>query len=235
MFQSLKTPPVVLFDLDGTLIHSAPDLRVAVNKCLMEDGRRPISDAETMQMVGNGVHVLMERAYAATGQALTDAAESELLVERFLVFYAEAPTDRTRPYEGVVETLDALRDAGCTLAVVTNKPHAPTVEILRLMKLDHYFRVVIGGGSTPHLKPHPQPLLTALERLGASPEQAIMVGDSPNDSEAARAAGVPVVCVTFGYRRCSAEDLGADALIDHFADLPKAIQQVLGVAGQLGC
>lgn len=230
MFQSLKTPPALLFDLDGTLIHSAPDLRVAVNKCLAEDDRRQISDAETMQMVGNGVHVLIERAYAATGAVLATPAAVDAVVERFLVFYAEAPATLTKTYDGVVDTLTALQTAGCKMAVVTNKPHGATTDILRRMDLDRFFQAVVGGGSTPHLKPHPRPILAALETLDAAPGQSIMIGDSINDSQAARAAGLPAVCVTFGYRRCTVEELEADILIDHFADLPKALHQLLGTS-----
>lgn len=219
-------PPALLFDLDGTLIHSVPDLRAAVNECLAEDGRRMLSDAEVTGMVGNGARKLLERAYAATGAAPSDEAALDALLDRFLAHYEAAPAPLTHPFPGVVETLARCAEADHPMAVCTNKPIDATRHVLRMLGLDGFFKAVIGGGSTPHLKPHAGPVLATLEALGVSAAHAVFVGDSINDTQAARAAGLPVICVTFGYRHCAAEDLGADLLIDRFDALPDALARL---------
>lgn len=220
-------PTALLFDLDGTLVHSVPDLCAALNTLLTEDARRSLSEEEVTRMVGNGVRKLVERGYTATG-GLPDGAEAlDALVDRFMAVYDTAPAALSHPYDGVPGALERLRAAGHRLAVCTNKPVSAARHMLDALDLSHYFDAVIGGGSTPELKPHPAPVFAALDALGVTPADALFIGDSPNDTEAARAAGLPVICVTFGYRRCSLEDLGADALVEHFAALPDAIVNFL--------
>ncbi|MFA7430975.1 MAG: phosphoglycolate phosphatase [Rhodospirillaceae bacterium] len=218
--------PALIFDLDGTLVHSVPDLRVAANKLLAEDGRRALSDDEVQGMVGNGVRKLVERCYRATGGAPEDEAALDSLVARFMVHYDAHPADLTRPFDGVMQALDQLQSAGHRMAVCTNKPEGAARAILDQLDLSRFFDAVIGGGSTPHLKPHPEPVLAALRLMNAAPTEAIFVGDSENDVGAARAAGLRVVCLSFGYRHCAVEDLGGDILIDHYRDLPAAIETV---------
>lgn len=220
-------PAALLFDLDGTLVHSVPDLRAALNAILAEDGRRALDEPEVARMVGNGVRKLVERGYDATGGAPAEAAALDALVDRFMAIYGAHPADLSHPFEGVVQALDILSMRGHPLGVCTNKPTQAANDLMKAMGLAGYFDVVIGGGSTPELKPHPAPVLAALEALGRSPEDALFIGDSPNDVEAARAAGLPVLCVTFGYRRCGVEDLGADRLVDHFRDVPDAVSALL--------
>ncbi|MGC2856270.1 phosphoglycolate phosphatase [Novispirillum sp. DQ9] len=221
-------PPVLLFDLDGTLVHSVPDLRVAANKLLAEDGRRALSDDEVQAMVGNGVRKLVERCYRATGGLPDGDLDSVLdaLVPRFMVHYDAHPADLTRPFDGAVAALESLRAAGHRMAVVTNKPTEAARAILDQLDLARFFDVLIGGGSTAFLKPHPEPVRAALRLLEADAADAIFVGDSENDVGAARAAGLAVVCLSFGYRHCPAESLGGDALIDHFDALPQAVETV---------
>lgn len=220
-------PAALLFDLDGTLVHSVPDLRAALNTILGQDGRRALDEDEVRRMVGNGVRKLVERGYDATGGAPEDAAALDALVDRFMAIYGAHPADLSHPFEGVVEALDVLAGRGHPLGVCTNKPTAASNALLKAVGLAEYFDVVIGGGSTPELKPHPAPVLAALEALGRPAGEALFIGDSPNDVEAARAAGLPVLCVTFGYRRCTAEELGADRLVDHFRDVPDAVSALL--------
>lgn len=221
-----RLPPALLFDLDGTLVHSVPDLRVAANTLLAEHGRPPLSDEAVAGMVGNGVRKLVERAWRATGPEPADDAALDALVRRFMVHYDAHPADLTRPFDGLVPTLQHLAEAGHPMGVCTNKPYEATTAILEQLGLARFFQAVVGGGSTPHLKPHPEPVLTALRMLGREPAEAVFVGDSENDTRAARAAGMPVICVTFGYRHCALEDLDADALIDRFDALPTAIEDV---------
>lgn len=214
----------LIFDLDGTLVDSVPDLRVALNLLLVEEKRSTLSDAEVSQMVGNGVEVLIERALTATGTCPPDH-DRPALVHRFLEHYKKAPAALTRPYPGVIETLTVLRDAGHPMAVCTNKPQGPAEDVLQALGLAPFFPVILGAGALPVLKPAPDPLIAtlgALDHQGA----AVMIGDSPNDSLAAQAAGLPCVCVTFGYRRCSLDELGADQLIEQFDALPDALRSL---------
>lgn len=223
--------PALLFDLDGTLVHSVPDLRVAANKILAEDGRRALSDSEVQGMVGNGVRKLVERCYRATGGLPGDDADDaalDILVPRFMAHYDAHPADLTRPFDGVAEALESLRAAGHPMAVVTNKPTEAAAAILDRLALAPFFEVLIGGGSTAFLKPHPAPVLAALRSLGTAPERAIFIGDSENDVGAARAAGMAVICLSFGYRHCPAADLGGDLLIDTFPALPDAVARLAG-------
>lgn len=230
-----NAPAALIFDLDGTLVHSVPDLRVAANAVLAEDGRRALSDAEVQGMVGNGVRKLVERAYRATGgvpggdDRLDEALDA--LVPRFMVHYDAHPTDLTRPFEGLEAALGTLHTAGHCMAVCTNKPQDASQAILDQLGLARFFDVVVGGGSTPNLKPHPEPVLAALRGLGVEARDAVFVGDSENDAGAARAAGVRFLGVSFGYRHCPAEDLGAEILIDHFDALPAAVAHMAETTG----
>ncbi|MCR6628886.1 MAG: phosphoglycolate phosphatase [Magnetospirillum sp.] len=196
----------VLFDLDGTLIHSLPDLTSAVNHILAEEGRDAVTEAEVGPMVGDGAHTLMERAFAARGGM--PAVGAAAVLSRFLAFYEANATTLTRPFPHVAETLARLKDKGLVLAVCTNKPTAATHEILQALELDHYFAVVVGGDDTPALKPSPVHVDTVLDRLGVARDEAVMVGDSVNDVLAAKGAQVPCIVVTFGYSRTPVSEPG---------------------------
>ncbi len=218
----MKTITSVVFDLDGTLIDSAPDLRTALNRLLAAEGRRPLALPEVAAMIGDGAAKLVERAFAATGEA-AGAANREL-TRRFVALYVAHAADETRPVEGVPETLAALRSAGLKLGICTNKPERATWTVLQALDLDAYFAAVIGGDSVPGAqKPDPAMVFAVLGRLGADPSRAVMVGDSGNDVAAARAAGLPVIVRAGGYTAVPAAALGADLVIDDFADLPASI------------
>ena len=208
----------LVFDLDGTLVDSAPDLHRCLNAVLAEQGRRPVSLADIRAMVGDGAAKLVERGFADTGDPV-DPAALPALVDRFLVHYAAGRHAMTTAFPGVGQTLAALRARGCRLGVCTNKPYRPTVEILDILGLAGYFTGVTGGDSLPVRKPDPGHLLGTLDLMGGRPDQALMIGDSANDVAVARAAGVPVVIVTYGYTRVPARELRADALIDRFDEL----------------
>ena len=210
----------VVFDLDGTLIHSLPDLTAAVNDTLAEDGRAPLTEAEVGPMVGDGAHTLVERAFAARGGLPGPVAP---LLARFLGHYEPNATRLTRPFDGVVETLEHLKARGLVLAVCTNKPTAATHAILDELGLDHFFAVVVGGDDTPALKPDAAHVHTVLDRLGVSADEAVLVGDSINDVLAAKAAGVASIVVSFGYARTPARELGADLVVDDFRVIVDAV------------
>jgi phosphoglycolate phosphatase len=210
----------IIFDLDGTLVDSARDLRDAVNILLAEEGLRQISLEEVKSMIGDGAARLVERGVSATGG---DLSRLPALVPRFLQIYEANASRYTEAYPGVVETLSSLRELGLPLAVVTNKPYAATIDILEVLGLRTYFDAVVGGDTLPERKPHPAPILAALEHLGVAPEAALMVGDNYHDVQAARAAGVRAFAVTYGYSHKPHAELGADRLIDAMSELLPAV------------
>jgi phosphoglycolate phosphatase len=215
--------PALVFDFDGTLIESAPEIRQCLNDLLGQYGRPAVSLPAVEKMIGNGVANLVERGFRATGGLPDDV---EAAVKRFVALYNAAPIEDTPVYDGVPETLARLHAAGHVMAVCTNKLYEPTVKILEGLGLARYFRVVAGGDTFPVRKPDPGHLLGVLERLGVARERAIMIGDSPNDIGCAIDAGVRSVAVSYGYTPVPPAELGADALIDRFADLPEAITKL---------
>jgi len=216
-------PCNLLFDLDGTLVDSAPDLAGALNRLRAEQGLAALAIAQVKGMVGDGVAKLVERGLPPSGEAAPGPGDRERLVRRFLEIYEARLTAETRPYPGVVETLEILAAAGWRLGVCTNKPEAASREILADLGLERFFATVGGGDSFAERKPAAGHLLATLARMGAAPGSAVMVGDSPNDVLSARNAGLPVVVVGYGYSRVPPAELGADALIERFAELPAAL------------
>ncbi len=210
----------VIFDLDGTLIDSAPDMRQALNRLLAREGRGPLSTAEVIAMIGEGSARLVERAFQATGRAPAPA-DLPALTQGFLDFYQTGEDISTAVYPGVRQALRALSEAGLKLGLCTNKPQTPAQDLLLSLNLASFFPVVVGGDPGRPRKPDPAPLLAVLEGLGVAPEHAVMVGDSANDINCARAAGLRSIAVTFGYVHGPPEELGADALIGHFEELTR--------------
>jgi len=215
--------PALVFDFDGTLIESAPEIRACVNILMEEYGRPALTLPQIEKMIGKGVAHLVERAFEATG-GRPDDFESGLA--HFIEIYNNAPFEETPVYEGVPETLAHLHEAGHVMAICTNKLYAPTVKILEGLDFMRYFTVVTGGDTFPVRKPDPGHLLGVLDRLGVAREDAIMIGDSPNDIGCAIAAGVRSIAVSYGYPGIPAAELGADLLIDRFGDLPSAIAKL---------
>jgi len=215
----------IVFDLDGTLIDSAPDVRAALNLLLAEEGRPQLSLPQVQDLVGEGATALIERAWAATGTA---AAPDRVkpLVERYLAHYRACPADHTLVYDGVAELLEGLRARGDLLGICTNKPHRMTEIVLEALDLSRHFAAVLGG-DFPRRKPDGEHILETIRRMGAEGRPALYVGDSITDVRAARNAGLPVVAVDWGYARMNPLDLGADRLISSFAQLPAVIAEML--------
>ena len=208
---------------------SVPDLAAALNRVLAEAGLPPHPVEAVARMVGHGVARLVERGFATAGAPL-DLAALPRWVDRFMVFYADDLSTRTRPYPGVPEALDALAAAGWRLGVCTNKPTALAVGLLDALGLGRRFGAVMGGDAAPERKPHPASLHMALERLGVPAAAAVFVGDSETDVLTARAAGLPVAVVRGGYTSTPAEALGADAVVDDLAALPALLESLLPAA-----
>jgi phosphoglycolate phosphatase len=213
----------IIFDLDGTLVDSAPDLANALNQVLTDADRPSLTVPQVAKMVGNGIAVLVERGFTATGGLPDDLPHK---VEQFRSAYTHVASDRTIMYPGVIETLTLLRGEGYCMAVCTNKPIAATNIVLNALNLTHYFDAVSGGDTFAVRKPDPDHVLGTLEMLGSSAEHSVMIGDSINDVAAATGAGLAVVAVSYGYTRTPAHELGADLVIDTFDAFPAAIAEL---------
>ncbi len=215
-----ELPRLVMFDLDGTLVDSVPDLATAVDRMLVELGREPAGLERVRQWVGNGARVLVRRALAGgLDHSAVGEAETEEALARFLDIYADCHELITL-YPGVHELLEALSTAAVELAVVTNKPERFVAPLLEQVGLGGYFRWIIGGDTLPQQKPDPAALLQVMRLAGVSQEQSLFVGDSRTDVLAARAAGVPCVAVSYGYNhgRPVAEEEPA-LVVDSLAEL----------------
>jgi phosphoglycolate phosphatase len=216
---SITTARHLIFDLDGTLVDSAPDLATALNRLLAELDKPALSLTAIRAMIGDGAGVLVARGLAASGLEATDQAAA---LKRFLAHYRDCLIDQTRAYPQVEATLEQLQAQGHKLGVCTNKPIDPTRRILAALGLDRFFGAVIGGDSLPQRKPDPAPLLAAIAGLGGSAARAVMIGDSANDMLCARAAAVPGILIPSDYGN-PAED--ADLTLTRFAELPEALRR----------
>lgn len=204
----------VVFDLDGTLVDTAPDIVAYLNEMLGELGRPSLDLDQVRPMIGDGVRRLLIRGLEASG-GVPEGIDIEQLFNRYIQRYTAEPVRTSRPYDGMVDTLEALANAGVRLGVCTNKPQAPTNKLLKTLNLDRYFGAVLGGDALPTKKPDPAHLLAVLERLEVRPERAALIGDSGTDLKTARAAGTPCILVSFGYTAIPAAELGADRVVDH--------------------
>ena len=204
----------IVFDLDGTLVDSAPDIGAVAGAVLAEEGAPPLSPEETRRFVGAGAGVFVERMARARG---LPAEHLPALLERFLALYPEA-TALTRPYPGVPEALATLAGRGHALGICTNKPALPTGRVLEAVGLARPFAAVVAGDTLGVRKPDPAPLVECVSRLGGG--AALFVGDSETDHETARRAGVPFALFTEGYRQDPLADVARGMRFDHFARLP---------------
>lgn len=218
-----RRPGAMLFDLDGTLIDSAPDLADAVDFTLRHHGFAPAGEARVRQWVGNGARRLVRRALAAVQSVGEDDVDEALLDEALIHFFGAYSSDcctRTRVYPGVMEALERWRQRGIAMACVTNKPLRFTERILTHYGLNHYLTASVSGDTLDVRKPDPYPLIHACDLLDVPVERAVMIGDSRNDVLAARAVPMPVVAVSYGYNDSrSVADERPDRVVDSLADL----------------
>lgn len=221
--------PLVVFDLDGTLADTNRDLIPALNRTTALEGLPAVPFADIGHVVGHGARAMLQRAFAYHGRSLTPATE-ERLFERFLIDYGENLAVATILFEGVVDALDLLAGDGYRLAVCTNKPEALARRLLDALDVTRRFAAITGGDSFTFRKPDARHLTQTVEMAGGVVAHSVMIGDSPTDVATARAAGIPVVAVDFGYTDVAPTQLGADVLISHFRDLPAAVALLRPVA-----
>ena len=213
----------LIFDLDGTLVDTAPDLLEATNAVLKAQGRVPVDPTTLRHMVGFGARSLITQAFAATGAPASDA-DLPRLVADFLTHYRANIASHSKPFPHVRETLAALQAKETRMGVLTNKPQELTDLLLPALKLDRYFDSIFGAGARPYTKPDPRLFDDVRAALGGGP--AIMVGDSVTDVKTARAAKAPVILVSYGYTPEPAATLGADAVTDDFAEIPSLARKL---------
>lgn len=219
-------PPIAVFDLDGTLADTAGDLVGTLNVILQQEGLSPLPLERARDMIGAGARALIARGFEAAGRELSPQRLDALFAE-FMVHYGENICVRTRLYPGVVRALDRLERAGFLLAVCTNKVEEHSVKLLDKLGIGHRFAANCGRDTFPFFKPDPRHLTLTIERAGGVPERAVMVGDSRTDIATAKAAGIPVIAVPFGYTDVPIRELAPDVVISHFNDLVPAVEGVM--------
>lgn len=215
----------VLFDLDGTLVDSNRDLAPALNHALAMEGRPPVTRAEVRQFIGGGAALMLERALESSGGNVP-AERFEEMHQALLAHYWAHIADNTVPFPGCLGALDLLAQHGCKLAVCTNKLEAPARQLLEELGMTHRFAAILGGDTLGpgRAKPAPDMLHEAISRCGGG--RAAMVGDSTFDVRAAKNAGLPVVTYRYGYHDVPVDQLGGDAMIDHFDELAQALETI---------
>jgi phosphoglycolate phosphatase len=221
---------VAIFDLDGTLVDTVPDIIDALNRSLDDSGLAEVDDAVGRSFIGGGARQLVSLGVIADRG---EDVEDELIDRtfgRFFTYYGESSTDRSVIYPGVRDVLEQFSGENLPMGVCTNKPHDISLVVLEALDLMHYFRTVIGGDALPVSKPQAGHILETAARTLPGYSQAIMIGDSATDVAAARNAEVSVVAVSYGYTNVPAVELGADAVIDDMRDLPDAMELLWAVA-----
>ena len=220
------TGATIAFDLDGTLVDTAPDLVGTLNTVLVQEGLPALPMDAVRMMIGRGARVMLERGFAAAGEPL-DTPRSDALMQQFIEIYLGRIACESAPFPGVVEALGDLRGAGARLSVCTNKPTNLSMALLDALDLSRWFEAIVGRDTAPAAKPDARHLFAAIEQAVGHPARSLLVGDSETDINTARNARLPIVAVTFGYTEVPCADLNPDALIDSFAELPMTAARLL--------
>jgi phosphoglycolate phosphatase len=214
--------PILVFDLDGTLVETATDLVATLNVVLEQEGLAPIRYEDARAMVGHGARALIERGLAANN-VTRDTATIDRLFDTYIAYYAAHIADTSRPFEGVEAALDHFAAEGWLLAVCTNKLEGLSNLLLDELGLSSRFAAICGADTFAARKPDPLALTETIRRAGGDPRHAIMIGDSITDIDTAKAAGIPVIAVDFGYTTIPVTELGPDVVISHFDELADAV------------
>jgi phosphoglycolate phosphatase len=225
--QSIAAPTIV-FDLDGTLVDTAPDLVDTLNIILARESLPPVAFETARNMIGGGARILLERGLKADGRAGT-GAEIDRLYGDFVSHYSDHLADRSQPFPGAIAAIEQLAARGCRFAICTNKLEWLSVRLLEALGISGHFAAICGQDTFGVQKPDPNILLQTIRKAGGSAGRAVMVGDSINDIEVARAAKVPVIAVDFGYTETPVSALDPDLIIGDFAKLPAAVNRLFGL------
>lgn len=219
--------PTLIFDLDGTLVDTAPDLLEALNGVLVREGRRRVDLDDLRHLVGHGAPTMLVEAFKMTGEP-APADRMPRLIDDYIAHYRAHIADASLPFPGVVETLRRLAREGARMGVLTNKPQELCDKLLATLDLAKYFSAIHGAGRYPYSKPDARVFHHVVEELGAADANAVMIGDSITDVLTARAARVPVVVVSYGYTPEPAHLLGGDAVTGDFAEVPRLARELIG-------
>jgi len=222
---------IVVFDLDGTLIDTAPDLVHAANHVLASEGLSPLAPAAIKPWISFGARKMIEEGLAVHGITPKET-HVEALLRRFLTYYAENIAIESRPFPGAAECLDALAAEGALLAICTNKREALSRQLLDALALTRSFHAIVGRDTLPVCKPHPGHLTGTVALAGGEGRRAVLVGDSETDVLTARAAKLPIIGVTFGYTDVAMRELGPDAVVDSYGELRVALDHILSTHGR---
>lgn len=216
----------IVFDLDGTLVDSAPDLVRALNETMDLEGLPRVKLETVRQKVGQGARVLIERVSVMHGISFS-AARLDELTEEFVRFYAADIARHTKVFPGIVEALESLAALGAKFAVCTNKRTGLSTQLLDALDLSRHFSAVVGADAVPERKPHPDHYRAAVAAAGGVVRRSVMIGDSIADVASARGAGAPVIVYRHGYNDVGADQLGADVVLDQYSDLAPACRRLL--------
>jgi phosphoglycolate phosphatase len=216
----------IIFDLDGTLVETSDEIWRALNHVLETSGRAPVPLEQALSYVGHGSRILIERGFRATG-APVDPAILDGLVARFIAFYESHIGETSRPYPGLIAFLERCQREGIKMAVCTNKFEGLSVKLLAALGMSHFFGAIIGPDTIGIRKPDPRPYREALSRMGAANARSLMIGDSETDILTARAAGVPVIAVPFGYTPEPVASFKPDAVVGHYDEMWVAVQTLI--------
>ena len=227
----MPAPPIVVFDLDGTLADTAPDLVAVLNLIMRQEGLPPVPEASAREMIGAGARALVERGFESAGREVTPAHSDELF-RQFLALYGERLCVHSRLFPHVPEALADLAGRGFRLAVCTNKVELHSVRLLEGLGVADRFAAICGRDTFPWFKPDARALTMTIGQAGGDPARAVMIGDSITDIATARAAGIPVVAVPFGYTDRPVAELDPDAVIAGFDELVAAVETLLGDGGR---
>jgi phosphoglycolate phosphatase len=223
----MLTGCTIAFDLDGTLVDSAPDIHTALNKVMAAEGLAPASFEDARRFVGQGARALIVRALAVH-KIHPEPKKLDALTESYIAAYAEDICSRSQVYDGLIPVLDALAASGAALSVCTNKRTDLSICLLDALNLSRHFVAIVGGDAVKNRKPHPDHFIAAVRAAHGDPARALMVGDSINDVAAAKAANAPVAVYAHGYTDTAPALLGADAVFNHYNELPDLALRLLG-------
>ena len=222
----MNLSPALVFDLDGTLVDTAPDILGALNFVLVREGRRTVTRADLRHLVGHGARTMFAEALLITGGPLPES-RVDALIDDYIAHYRAHIADESRPFAGVEETLAHFAKTGARLGVLTNKPQELAIPLLETLGLAKYFVAIHGAGRFSYSKPDARVFHHVVEEMGGAGAGALMIGDSTTDAKTARAAGVPLILLTYGYTPDPVETLGADAIADDFAELPEIVRELV--------